>query len=107
MSTIELSQLTPFLRLSSVEYIFGENGEIKNIIPYKEFDFLKSELQSESKKGFYGLESFDLEVTGMANSLYKGTILLKLYDINLINDSKFKKIISLGSNLKIDFGWNK
>ena len=62
MNTIELSQLSPFLRLSSVEYILGGNGEIKNIVPYNQFDFLKTEIQSENHKGYY-LREREFEVS--------------------------------------------
>lgn len=106
---LELSSLIPFFRISHITYKPKSDGDIKEILPFKKFNFIKSQLKSENLKGYYGIESFDLEVTGTANSLYKGSMTIKIYDLDLIENKKdnIHKLLNLGENVMIDFGWSK
>lgn len=106
MSTIELSQLIPFIRITPIIVVGTNIVEEKDSI-----DFSTQQIYTENLKGKYALKGMNLRTAGEpAGVMFTIDMDIDVFDLSLLEHSdrnldNISYLLSLNNYIKIEFGW--
>lgn len=106
LSTLDLSGLVPFIRLTPVTVI---DSTIVDHAKAVYIDFSSQQQHRNNLRAKYGLKQLQLDVLGDAGSIYRIELEFDIYDLSVLEtsdtDVSLAELARLNSIIKVEFGW--